>query len=60
MGGDGVSFIKWCADVDYLLYARYGVGRDDLPDAPWADWYDDGLSAQYAIEAFAEDMDECL
>ena len=34
---------------------KLGVGVEDLPDAPWRDYYDDELTPSEAIECPKED-----
>lgn len=47
-----LSFDDWLAAVDRLLTVKVGLGRDDLPDCPYRDWYDDGYRpAEAAREA---------
>lgn len=45
------EFHDFMKRVDNLLTRRIGLGHMDLPDAPWYDYYADGLSPRQAIEA---------
>lgn len=38
------SFKDWLAEVDRAVNIILGVGINDLPDCPFRDWYDDGLT----------------
>lgn len=40
----GDSFDFWMRQVDRAYGARLGLGADDCGDAPWHDYYDDGMS----------------
>lgn len=46
-------FDKWMRKVNSKLSVRIGLDADDLPDAPWWDYWDCGLEPQEAIEASA-------
>ena len=49
-----LSFEKWTARVNEIVVTKLGLGLDDLPDCPTADWYADGMTAsQAAREAVA-------
>jgi hypothetical protein len=49
------SFNAWMAEVDKLLGSKVGVTSQDLPDACWRDAFDDGMTAEQAIEIANED-----
>lgn len=56
------QFIKKC---DAIVASHIGLGIDDLPDACWRDYYDDGLSPADAIEVADLDywdgrLSECM
>jgi hypothetical protein len=38
------SFDDWMKDVDRYVGYLLGLSYLDLPDAPFRDWYDDGLA----------------
>jgi hypothetical protein len=40
---DDQAFDRWMHTIDEYLLMKVGVARDDLPDAPYRDWYDDGI-----------------
>lgn len=44
------DFARWMAMADRQCRRDYGVGIDDLPDQPWADWFEDCLSPSEAVE----------
>lgn len=53
-----MTYIRWCAMVDSLLAQQLGVGgRDDVPDAPWADWFAEGLTPAMAVATYIEDIE---
>jgi hypothetical protein len=41
---DESKFQSWYREVDRAISAMVGLGRDDLPDMPYRDWFDDGMS----------------
>lgn len=45
---DDHKFKDWLHDVDRHVTAKTGLGRDDLPDCPYADWYEEGVSPKRA------------
>ncbi|MCI0579950.1 MAG: hypothetical protein L0332_24075 [Chloroflexi bacterium] len=49
------SFAAWMRQVNAAVFARAFVSADDLPDQPYRDWYDDGLSPEEAAGAALED-----
>jgi hypothetical protein len=57
---DQAAFDAWFKKVDRLMSARSGLGADDLPDQPYADWFEDGMSpqeaAQLALDEVADEM----
>lgn len=38
------GFDDWMAQVDKVIEAVYGLSVNDLPDCPFADWYEDGIT----------------
>ena len=50
-----MSFDTWYKECDGIVSRRLGLGIDDLPDATWRDYYDDGMSPRDAIECAKED-----
>jgi len=42
-------FSVWKAEVDRLMDRTHGVVSDDLPDMPYHDWYEQGLSPKRAV-----------
>lgn len=35
-----MTFREWERQCDNYMFAKYGVGVDDIPDQTWYDWYD--------------------
>ena len=51
-----VEFSKFKKDVDVLLVKICGFNSDDLPDAPWYDYFDSEMSALDAIDTAIVDQ----
>lgn len=49
------AFAQWKARVNVCVIARAGVFADDLPDVPYYDWFEDGISPQAAAEMVLEE-----
>ena len=49
------TFVQWKARVNACVIARAGVCTDDLPDVPYYDWFEDGISPQEAAEMALEE-----
>jgi hypothetical protein len=43
-----LPFHKWMRMVDRAVGNKVGLSAFDLPDCPFADWHEDGLSPQHA------------
>lgn len=55
MAGNRLSFRYWMNRVDILVTVSTGLSAHDLPDRPYRDWYDSGMSpAEAAREVSAE------
>ena len=52
------SFSAWIAAVDHLIQSEVGTTHEDIPDACWRDWFDDGLTPKEAWESYKEDNEE--
>lgn len=52
------SFDSWISRVDRIISAATGLTHDDLPDACWRDWFDDGLTPKEAWQTYQEDNEE--
>jgi hypothetical protein len=44
------SFSAWMALVDAAISAKIGLSSSDLPDCPFMDWWEDGMSAASAAK----------
>ena len=42
-------FLEWKNRVSILCSSNFGCHEDDLPDASWRDYYEDGLTPKQAI-----------
>ena len=49
-----MSFDAWYKECDGIVSRRLGLGVEDLPDATWRDYYEDGLTPDEAIECAKE------
>lgn len=58
MTDENRSFNQWMRQVDANLEAQLGVSSRDLADAPYRDYFTDGLSAREAAdEVVAENIE---
>ena len=48
------QFSEWINIVDAALVRNVGIGWEDLPDYPYADWFDDGMSPDDAAREALE------
>lgn len=46
-------FEVWKAEAEKWALHLFGVSLDDLPDAPFADWWEDGYSPKKAAKMTA-------
>jgi len=49
------KFMKWYEQCDKIVASYIGLGIDDLPDAEWSSYFEDGLSPKEAIDCANED-----
>ena len=49
------SFNSFYRQCNQIIGNKIGVGLDDLPDARWRDYFDEGMSPHDAIECAYED-----
>ena len=42
------AYDEFMQDVDYFIERRIGATSADLPDCPYWDWFDDGVSPKSA------------
>ena len=50
-----MTFEQWMRQVDDLTWQQAGCGTNDLPNASYRDWYEDGLSPDEAAERAVEE-----
>lgn len=43
------DFAAWLRKVDAVYGATLGMGMDDLGDAPWYDYFADGMTPREAV-----------
>lgn len=50
------TFSEWMAQIDAMLFRRFGLTSSDLSDVCYHDWYSDGMSCSTAARmALAND-----
>lgn len=42
------TFAEWLETVDLAVWQLVGMSIDDLPDVPFADWHEDGVTPKRA------------
>ena len=47
---ENLPFLQWMTQVDANLEASLGIDSRDLPDAPYRDYFDTGMTAAEAAE----------
>ncbi len=53
------SFEQWMKEVNELVAKKCGgLTAGDLPDCPYADWYEDGVSAKSAASRAVKNAKE--
>ena len=50
------EYLTWRSECDKIVAGKLGVGIDDLPDGPWRDNFDDGLTPEAATDCVYEDV----
>jgi hypothetical protein len=45
-----MSFETWMDYINYLLFVRHGFEIKDLPDEPFMDYYDDGMTHDEVVD----------
>ena len=49
------AFDEFMFECDVEVTRMIGLGVDDMPDAPWHDFFDDGMSPEDAVQTAIED-----
>lgn len=52
------GYKTWIDEVDLFLQDRIGLRVDDLADAPWRDYFNDGLDPKEALGLALEDWND--
>ena len=47
---------KYLTACNKIVLCKLGIGIDDLPDATWLDYFEDGLSPSEAVDCAYEDQ----
>ena len=42
-------FLEWKTRINLLCLSHFGCNEDDLPDASWRDYFNDGLTPKQAV-----------
>ena len=50
----GSTFEEWMRAVEHVMVMKIGLGPNDMADARWRDWFEEGFTVQQAIEEAAE------
>jgi hypothetical protein len=54
-----ISFDVWMQQVTNAVLAKIGFSVSDLPDVPFSDWYEDGVTpARAAVRVIKYAFDE--
>jgi hypothetical protein len=48
------KFALWMGELDDLVGHKFGCSVHDLPDQPFRDWFDTGLTPSSALEQIEE------
>jgi len=49
-----MSFDEFLKECDKCCTRRFGLGIEDMPDANWRDYHEDGLSPYWAVKTADE------
>lgn len=44
------TFEQWSVSVDFWINRELGLSKDDLPDCPYREWYEDRVSPRTAAK----------
>ena len=50
-----MTFSEFMFECDVEVLRKIGLGINDMPDAPWRDFFDDGMSPDDAVQSALED-----
>ena len=50
------TFQTWLRKCDAVISGKVGLGLNDLPDANWRDYFEDGLSPKDAADCAYDDQ----
>lgn len=50
-----MTFEQWKSGCNIIVIDKIGLSLNDMPDALWRDYYDDGLTPQQAVDSAVED-----
>jgi len=53
-----MDFDAWMKQVNRVFVVNCGLGIDELPDAPYWDAWDDGLTPQEMYDLYVEEYDD--
>lgn len=49
-----MTFEEWMQKIDKLYQRKLGVSVHDMPDEPWRDFYEDGITPEEIMELAVE------
>jgi len=50
-----MTFQEFMFECDKIVASTIGLGVEDMPDAPWRDFFDDDMSPDDAVQSANED-----
>lgn len=50
------AFFHFLQRIDQMLIEIIGIGRDDLPDQPYADWFAEEVEPKEAVDMILHEM----
>lgn len=50
------NFDMWMSNINALLFANHGFTLEDLPDEPFRDYHDEGLSVKEVVKIMMDNF----
>jgi hypothetical protein len=51
------NFREWLDELNALVESELVLGIDDLPDMPYRDWFEEGLSADEVFDMMLDELE---
>jgi hypothetical protein len=51
------NFREWLDELNDLVESELVLGIDDLPDMPYRDWFEEGLSADEVFDLMLDELE---